>query len=178
MVALRKLKLTEFSVISDSRFLQEAKKLINIVHTNIVQCFGVILKLMKGSVKNSSKNEKSDIYSFAVMMYEVLFPSADFCIHVSLISHMEAVKQNWRPPIPDEAHHDTLIQPLIDVMVNCWHDDPCTRLEASEVNKKVKHLLLYVRIDIFIFEITEIICKFWNLFHVQKNCVFSSGLQS
>ena len=58
-------------------------------------------------------------------MLEVLFPSVDFCIHVSPSSHMEAGKQNWRPLIHDEAHNDILKKPLVDVMIKCWHEDPC-----------------------------------------------------
>ena len=259
-VALRKLKLTEASVISNSKFLREAKKLVQIVHPNIVQCFGVLLKertfvlefceqlvsdcgemvpvhsllglintledsidhytklkaicdisnglhhlhslgiiagdikpsnilvsegwyfkiadfsvettkrhnqtlmsttysnnseltytlyylapeLMKVSASNSSKNDKSDIYAFAILVFEIVFPCTDFRTHVSPLQHMEAVKRHWRPHIPSKAYNDPLMAPIIDIFVKCWHEEPHHRLEASEINMIANDLLFCV----------------------------------
>ncbi|XP_065914474.1 probable LIM domain-containing serine/threonine-protein kinase DDB_G0287001 [Dysidea avara] len=71
-------------------------------------------------------SKASDIYSFAIMAYEVVFLCQAWDnVHIAL---MESVKQGQRPVIPSEA--DEWVSNLIK---ECWLGDPEARPTAAAV---------------------------------------------
>ena len=91
-VALRKLKLSESSIISNSRFLLEAKILTSISNPNIVGCFGVMLR------------ERAFVLEFC----EVLVPDCGEMVPVhSLAGLINTLK--------DSLDHATKLKSLSDV---------------------------------------------------------------
>ena len=105
-------------------------------------------ELMGSNITNCNKNSKTDIFSFAIMMFEIVFPGVEFRLHTTAVQHMEAVKLNWRPPIPSNSVCDSL-EPMIDVMTKCWNDNPTVRMEAAEINLKIRKPLRNVCIILF-----------------------------
>lgn len=109
-------------------------------------------ELMLDTATNSCKNNKTDIFSFAVMLFETVFPAVDFRVHSTQLQHMNAVKKSWRPSFPDIE--DKKYQPIVDIIENCWQNDPLLRLEAGDVKASAKELLkkvIILRLEISFF---------------------------
>ena len=79
--------------------------------------------------ENFPKNEASDVYSFGMLMYELLFPSIGHPWEsvskssnpqVVSASIMQAVKCGRRPPVEDSLSNDHFIV----TMKKCWDEDP------------------------------------------------------
>ena len=102
-------------------------------------------ELMENNISNFNKTEKTDIFSFSILSFEVLFPLLDFCIHLTQVQHFEAIKNNWRPLIP--TAQDELDKSLINIVVNCWDQNPEKRMSAVEVNEKLKILMKKVSLN-------------------------------
>lgn len=74
-------------------------------------------------------NEKADVYSFAIVMWEVLTRKEPFENHDSYNNFVRAVCDNKeRPPIPDGTHPT-----LIRLMDACWHEDVDLRPAFSSI---------------------------------------------
>jgi hypothetical protein len=65
---------------------------------------------------------ESDIFSFAMLMYEVLSGDRPFAGTEWANKVEEAILKKIRPPIPKDADKN-----LVDLMVNCWDQDPQKR---------------------------------------------------
>ena len=74
-------------------------------------------ELMENNIGNFNKTEKTDISSFSILCFEVLFPLIDICANLTQVQHFEAIKNNWRPLIP--ITQDELDKSLINIVVNC-----------------------------------------------------------
>ena len=80
-------------------------------------------------------SKASDIYSFAIMAYEVVFLCQAWDnVHIAL---MESVKQGQRPVIPSEA--DEWVSNLIK---ECWLGDPEARPTAAAVSQIFENYLV------------------------------------
>jgi serine/threonine protein kinase len=83
-------------------------------------------------MKAEDYNEKADVYSFAVIMYELL-AKTPFMGHVSFLSDIESmVIAGTRPDIPDtpECH---LVPEWVQIMRDCWEGDAEKRPTLSDV---------------------------------------------
>lgn len=100
--------------------------------------------------ENFPKNEASDVYSFRMLMYELLFPSIghpweSVCKssnpQVVSASIMQAVKCGRRPPVEDSLSNDHFIVTI----KKCWDEDPKNRPLIPSIildiqNLQVKYL--------------------------------------
>lgn len=77
---------------------------------------------MENNIGNVNKTKISDMFSFSILSFEVLFPLVDFRVHLIQVQHFEAVKDNWRPLIP--TTQDELEKSLINIVVSCWDQYP------------------------------------------------------
>ena len=71
---------------------------------------------------NSNMNENKavvcDIYSFAMMMYQVLFPNVPLFEEINPIQFIIAVTNKWRPSIP--GVNNSVYKRLVHLMEICW----------------------------------------------------------
>lgn len=78
---------------------------------------------------NENKTTACDIYSFAIMMYQVLFPTTPLFEEMHPFQFMIAISNNWRPSIP--SFSSALYKKLVGIMTNCWSNDPVERPKAE-----------------------------------------------
>lgn len=96
------------------------------------------------------KTTKSDIYSFAMIMYELQHPTLSHPwesvfgnqVRVDTLSAliMEAVKKGERPPVNGES-------PFTSLMRKCWDSSPESRPDAFDLNKQI---VLLHEVNIFL----------------------------
>jgi serine/threonine protein kinase len=89
-----------------------------------------------------SKTSKSDIYSYAMVMYELLFPNYNYpwesvfsiggpdTIAFAII---DAVKKGERPVLTEKSAYTDLIS-------NCWDAEPSNRPNSSELKQRIVSL--------------------------------------
>eukprot|EP00803_Ostreobium_quekettii_P000213 evm.model.scf_46EXC.5 EVM.evm.TU.scf_46EXC.5 scf_46EXC:142986-145882(-) len=86
-------------------------------------------------------NEKVDVFSFSIIMYEMLRKSVllVFVATTGSPSDVENYAKNvvkgMRPPIPEEWPAD-----LVDLVKDCWHQDPDKRPTMKEVIPRLEQL--------------------------------------
>ena len=74
-------------------------------------------ELMENNIGNFNKTEKTYIFSFSILCFEVLFPLMEICANLTQVQHFEPIKNNWRPLIP--TTQDELDKSLINIVFNC-----------------------------------------------------------
>jgi serine/threonine protein kinase len=103
--------------------------------------------------ENSPKNEASDVYSYGMLMYELLYPSIShpwesICTssnpQVVAASIIQAVKNGKRPPVDDSSGNC-----FTEKMMECWNKDPQKRPSVSSLlihiqNLQVKIILIVI----------------------------------
>jgi serine/threonine protein kinase len=82
------------------------------------------------SVSGAKKNYKTpaDVYSFAVVMWEIVTRELPFSQYEFNYEVVEAVKSGERPPLPDNC--SPLLKSLI---LDCWKHDPVQRPSFEEI---------------------------------------------
>ena len=98
-------------------------------------------ELIKNNLSlNLQNTDASDIYSLSIVMYEVLFPGIELEVFPTIPQQLEAVRDNWRPNIPDGTH-DVSINYMIELMKKCWNECPLNRPKAQEIFQLTSSLL-------------------------------------
>lgn len=92
-----------------------------------------ILKGMKESQK-IEPTEQSDIYSFGMILYEILTGQSPFQEFDSYEILSEKIICGLRPPT------DTIFEPFIPLIQSCWDDNPKNRPTAKEVSSKIHQI--------------------------------------
>lgn len=96
--------------------------------------------LCREVVLSQSYGTPCDVYSYAIIMYEVLFDTLKAYGEATVfgLEQRVAKDESFRPTIPQEHHVHTAV---IDVMQQAWQQDPskrpsfdhiCTVLEADD----------------------------------------------
>ena len=80
---------------------------------------------------NENKITACDIYSFTIMMYQVLFPTTPLFEEMHPFQFMIAISNDWRPSIP--SFSSAFYKMLVAIMTNCWSKDPVERLQAKVI---------------------------------------------
>ena len=70
-----------------------------------------------------------DIYSFAIMMYQVLSPTTPLFQEMHPFQFMTAISSNWRPSI--SSFSPAFYKKLDEIMTNCWSKDLVERPKAE-----------------------------------------------
>ncbi|KAG8895415.1 hypothetical protein FRB99_000604 [Tulasnella sp. 403] len=85
--------------------------------------------------KGASRNVKTDVYAFGMLIYQVLsgsFPFRDCQAHAAI--YMKVVEGGERPPRePSESPTGKSYESLWDVAEKCWQEDPDDRPSMREV---------------------------------------------
>ena len=93
------------------------------------------------------RKPSSDIYSVAILLYEIMFPEKPLEFGFNPIQHLEAIRRDWRPELPDLS--DTVMMSLVKLIRRCWDRVPVNRPSASDIVNETKDLLhMTVRIKI------------------------------
>jgi serine/threonine protein kinase len=89
----------------------------------------------------SQPSTKSDIYSFALVLWELLAGAAPFGEFEDLAAYpdelQEAIVQGLRPTIPDRAPFD-----FARVIEDCWNKDATKRPTADDVVRRLQAFTL------------------------------------
>jgi len=95
------------------------------------------VKWMAPEVLTSSNyNEKADIYSFSLVMWEVLMVK-NFFTEYKFDSQIEiqVVEHHKRPPIPE-----CISSSLKQLIEDCWNPDPNVRPSSTDILKRLNDL--------------------------------------
>ena len=95
-------------------------------------------------VMDNSKNytEKCDVYSFGIIMYEVLFevtPYSNLALDSILTLALEIIKGR-RPTYPEDANYSNDELDFLQLMQQCWSAKPDDRPMFSEVLTRLDEL--------------------------------------
>ena len=82
---------------------------------------------------------KADVYSFSIVMYEILF-AKEAWVGYSMRNLVNAIRQGQRPSIPESISAGHL--PLLDLMKECWVDDPEKRPDFKTIILKFKRIVM------------------------------------
>jgi hypothetical protein len=83
-------------------------------------------------------NEKADVYSFGIVLWELLMREAAFAHHSSIDEFKKAITQDGeRPPIPADC-----ISSLRELMTRCWDKDPNLRPYFPEICDKLNEVCI------------------------------------
>ena len=106
--------------------------------TKMTQAVGTPLWMSPEVANGSSYGNECDIYSFAIIMWEVLFekiPYSDLPSVATVHVHVRVANDpNFRPTIPPEYENATNgIKAYIDLMKQCWSHEPKSRPPFIEI---------------------------------------------
>lgn len=107
-----------------------------------------------GAAAPPQGTQKGDVYSFALVLHEMLYRKGAFYRGEEDSPNPKEILDNlkkqpisedhiYRPAIPEASpveDHPETVKKLIDLMVNCWAEDPHDRPEFSTIRKIVHSL--------------------------------------
>ena len=93
----------------------------------------VVPELTTTEYSVNRQNSATDIFAFAMVIYEVIFPETNVNNFVSSFKYLEALKTDWRPEVPSgfTSEGPTLIS-------QSWCKDPMVRPSANDISKIVQ----------------------------------------
>ncbi|ELR15122.1 protein kinase domain containing protein, partial [Acanthamoeba castellanii str. Neff] len=86
-------------------------------------------------ITSATYSEKADVYSYGVVIWEVLTRQAPWQGMQPMQIAYGVVHQSMRPPIPPGT-----APPLVHLMQQCWHQDPAQRPSFTEILQQLKAL--------------------------------------
>ena len=103
---------------------------------------------------------QTDMFAFSILAYETLFPEVPLPTYPSPWHHMQALKSNWRPQIPN-MHK---IPPsAIEILESSWDESPGKRISAYAANKKLSDVAAKVNWPVyFLLIFKDCLCFSWN----------------
>ncbi|KAG0609106.1 hypothetical protein M758_8G158200 [Ceratodon purpureus] len=102
-----------------------------------------LFKVVQPDLSTSSKRKhyplKPDVYSFAMLCYEILsgkIPFSDDPRIVSTTAFYARVKRGERPVLPENIN---FLPELADYIKRCWDTDPSRRPDFVDICKRIRH---------------------------------------
>ncbi|RIB12297.1 kinase-like domain-containing protein [Gigaspora rosea] len=90
--------------------------------------FGILPYIAPEIFNKQPYTKASDIYSFGIIMWEILYGKSVSFVQDSKLQYQFQVCGGLRPPI-----HESSAICYVDLMKKCWHTEPEQRPTASEV---------------------------------------------
>jgi len=88
-------------------------------------------------------NQKADVYSFAMCLWEIYTCKDLFPHHSDYDEFMEAIcVKGERPPIPKDC-----LPSLRSLLEECWQKDPAKRPDFTEINQRLNNILVEAAIS-------------------------------
>ena len=121
----------------------------------------------------SKQTAASDIYSFGILIYEVLFPEITLPVFASLLQHMNAIRNQWRPQIPESSLIDVFCPNiwncLISIVRKCWSSIPRSRPNASDIYQLAQDLTASIfQVQFYLFRIITVIIYMILIYRVNE----------
>lgn len=91
----------------------------------------------------SKPNAMTDIFAFAITMYEILFPDQNVNCFISPFQYLQAIKNDWRPEVPPTS--EILMDSLIFLLKKAWSKDPLTRPSAEEIYQEAEKVKVHIK---------------------------------
>lgn len=93
-----------------------------------------LTSLLSEVVNSRSYNLKCDVYSFGIILYEVMFDTTRAYDSMEALNlELQAAKNpNFRPKIKEQAYSDAETM-VIQLMKQCWTHDPQERPSFDQV---------------------------------------------
>jgi hypothetical protein len=90
-------------------------------------------------MRNQSYNEKVDVWSFGMILYELTTNTIPYqhC-QIEFLVYDEVIKYNKTPPIPKGIEIDSILH---DLMKGCWNWDPQQRPSFSQIVQTLRNAL-------------------------------------
>jgi len=98
---------------------------------------GTPLSMAPEVLLNKEFNEKADVYSFGLVLWEFLTRSEPFPEYQDWDPFVKAVTTGERPPLPAGADAE-----LRDLINECWHGDPQVRPTFEEIVRRMDGVIL------------------------------------
>lgn len=86
-------------------------------------------------------DEKCDVFSFAIIVYEVLFETIKPYTELFRVEQAVALK-NVRPLVPQDTQFSQQEIELIEIMKHSWSANPKDRMSFDEIFKRLKEISL------------------------------------
>ena len=102
------------------------------------------LRWMSPEIFNQSTeyNTKADVYNFSLCIWELLSGEVPFANLTPLQAAQEMAVKGSRPPVND-SYPDSLVQ----LMKQCWTENPAERPDFASIVKLLNDILLYNRVN-------------------------------
>ncbi|CAG8630277.1 20857_t:CDS:2 [Cetraspora pellucida] len=106
--------------------------------------YGVLPYIAPELLMGLDYSDKSDIYSFSIIMWELCSGMKPFCSTPHNLELAKEICEGKRSPIPVGT------PPLYsDLMEKCWDSDPSKRPDVADILKTVHHWLVNDSLDVF-----------------------------
>jgi serine/threonine protein kinase len=109
---------------------------------------GTLLYTSPEVFQNKTYNEKCDVYSFAMVMYEMFFertPFSDEYIElehfITVFHHAQEIISGRRPIIPEDYIYNEPELEFISLMKVCWNQEPSIRPTFAEIFININDIL-------------------------------------
>lgn len=93
-------------------------------------------------IEHKPYDHKADVFSFAVMIWELLTGKLPYDYLTPLQAAVGVVQKALRPTIPKHTHHK-----LADLIEKCWQQDPALRPDFSEILDNLQLIAKEVKED-------------------------------
>jgi len=102
---------------------------------------GSLLWMAPELLSGKKISEKVDVYSFGIVLWEMVTREAPYRLHTSSTTLVPAVLGGERPPLSDKIHPS-----LCSLMQECWSEDRKKRPTFTSIIPRLHHILVDVTI--------------------------------